>query len=1261
MKQLLLLFTALLIQVSSHAQTHFVQAWTGNGTDHMTINVLNARIGSVNLDTNDEIAVFDGTICCGVYVLQSPIPDLTTNVNISVSKNEGTGNGYTPGRTILYKFWDASAGKEISGISASYFSTSGSPVTPAPTFAVGESVFVKLTADAPVNRIPVANAGPDQTINEGVLVTLDGSASSDPDNDPITYNWTPPAGITLSSNSASKPTFTAPLVNADTQYTFSLTVNDGTANSAADQVVITVKNVNIVPVANAGPDQSINEGQQVILDGSASSDGDGDPLTYRWTAPAGITLNSTTVAKPTFTAPEVTSTTNYTFSLIVNDGKSDSPADQVVITVQNVNKAPVANAGPDATARSNKTHQLNGNASFDPDGSTLTYRWTAPSGIILSSTTVSAPTFTTPVVSASTAYVFSLIVNDGSLDSPADQVTITVVPNRAPTANAGADQTVFQGKTIQLNGMQSADPDNDPLTYQWTAPSGISLSNPTSANPSFTSPLVSADTNLTFRLKVNDGDLDSPEDEVVIIVLKNQAPTANAGTNFSLNEGSSGNLDGSASSDPEGNTLSYHWTAPSGISLTNASTAKPGFTAPDVKQDTPYVFTLVVNDGMLDSPVSQVTVTVKRINTVPVANAGPDQSVNEGVMVTLDGSASSDADDDPLTYNWLAPAGISLNSNTAVKPNFLAPDVKKDTDYTFKLNVNDGSATSADDFVVIRVKKINQKPVARAGTNLTVNEGTVVVLDGTGSSDPDDDPLTFLWTVPAEIILNSATLSKPSFTAPEIQTDKEFRISLTVNDGTENSVASEIVITVKNVNKAPVAKAGNDQSVNENILVTLDGSQSNDPDQDPITYKWTAPVGITLSSATAAKPSFTSPAITTNTKLTFTLVVNDGKLDSPPATVIITVKKDNYPPTANAGPDQTVDEGNMVSLNGKGSTDPENDALSYKWTAPAGIVLSSESSPNPTFRAPEVSTDTQYIIRLVVNDGLLDSNSDEVVVTVKQVNKAPVLGKVFKALVNEPFEFLIETFDIDNDPVGISAENLPANLQLTKTGPNTALISGSYTEKNLGVNSISLNLTDGKLTSKETILILVSQSDKAPYVKDPIKDISVFKNSPETNIDLNSVFADDDPFDKLSYAVLDNSNDKIVKAQLKSSTLNLIYSAVNDGISELIVIAQSNGKYVFSKFKVEVKNPTGNSFLGMDSDIKVFPNPTDGNILIQFNSLPKKLTPISVFNTKGKLLIRTTTVRQENIIDLKNYPSGMYFIRIEEENPKTFKVVLEKN
>ncbi len=791
----------LLLNITSFAQGHFVLSYSGNGLEHMNLYVVTASINGASLDIGDEIAVFDGSICCAKAILTQPIliTDPNTFITLKASKADpGVSEGYTTGNAIIYKFWDSSNGLEISNVTSQYFDPENEANIPAPTFTPEGSATVKLSYTAITNQAPIANAGTDQTVNEGVVVTLDGSASSDPDNNTLSYSWTAPTGITLNSTTAAKPTFTAPEVMTDKSYTFSLIVNDGTVNSTANQVVITVKQVNKAPVANAGTDQTVNEGVVVTLDGSASSDPDNNTLTYSWTAPTGITLNSTTAAKPTFTAPEVMTDQNYTFTLIVNDGTVNSTADQVIITVKQVNKAPVANAGTDQTVNEGVVVTLDGSASSDPDNNTITYSWTAPTGITLNSTTAAKPTFTAPEVMTDQNYTFSLIVNDGTVNSTADQVIITVKQvNKAPVANAGTDQTVNEGVVVTLDGSASSDPDNNTLTYSWTAPTGITLNSTTAAKPTFTAPEVMTDQNYTFSLIVNDGTVNSTADQVIITVKQvNKAPVANAGTDQTVNEGVVVTLDGSASSDPDNNTLTYSWTAPTGITLNSTTATKPTFTAPEVMTDQNYTFTLIVNDGTVNSTADQVIITVKQVNKAPVANAGTDQTVNEGVVVTLDGSASSDPDNNTLTYSWTAPTGITLNSTTATKPTFTAPEVMTDQNYTFTLIVNDGTVNSTADQVIITVKQVNKAPVANAGTDQTVNEGVVVTLDGSASSDPDNNTITYSWTAPTGITLNSTTAAKPTFTAPEVMTDQNYTFTLIVNDGIVNSATDQVTITV---------------------------------------------------------------------------------------------------------------------------------------------------------------------------------------------------------------------------------------------------------------------------------------------------------------------------------------------------------------------------------------------------------------------------------------------------------------------------------
>lgn len=196
-----------------------------------------------------------------------------------------------------------------------------------------------------------------------------------------------------------------------------------------------------VPTADAGPDQTfVAVGLPVILDGSASSDIDGEPLTYLWSvesAPGGSTavLSDATAVAPTFT-PDVAG--SYLFQLVVNDGLFDSAPDSVSIST---NLPPVAAAGGDTTVSVGDLVQLDGSGSFDPDNNlgTLSFSWTLTSVPAGSTAALNDPTITAPSFIADLAgdYVAGLTVNDGMADSDADNVVVTatvVVANDAPLA-----------------------------------------------------------------------------------------------------------------------------------------------------------------------------------------------------------------------------------------------------------------------------------------------------------------------------------------------------------------------------------------------------------------------------------------------------------------------------------------------------------------------------------------------------------------------------------------------------------------------------------------------------------------------------------------------------------------------------------------------------------------------------------------------------------------------------------------------------------
>lgn len=192
-------------------------------------------------------------------------------------------------------------------------------------------------------------------------------------------------------------------------------------------------------------------------------------------------------------------------------------------------------------------------------------------------------------------------------------------------------------------------------------------------------------------------------DDVRVYTCSNQPPTANAGAPQNVAKGAKVTLDGSSSSDSDGTIASYAWTQTAGIpvvTLANATTARPSFTAPAVA--TTLTFQLTVTDDM-GATASATTTVATPANTAPVAEAGPAQNVNAGASVTLDGSGSSDSDGTIASYAWIQTGGtaVTLNNANSATATFTAPAGA--TILSFRLTVTDNEGATGADTTTVTV------------------------------------------------------------------------------------------------------------------------------------------------------------------------------------------------------------------------------------------------------------------------------------------------------------------------------------------------------------------------------------------------------------------------------------------------------------------------------------------------------------------------------------------------------------------------------
>jgi VCBS repeat-containing protein len=656
--------------------------------------------------------------------------------------------------------------------------------------AIGAGDSHSLAIQRTSNQLPLAQDDAYSTDEDVTLAVVAPGVlgnDSDPDGDSLTaILLSSPANGSISLNPDGSFTYT-PNTNFNGTDSFTYQANDGNANSDIATVTITVSPVNDPPVADAGPDQTVDEGTVVQLDGSGSYDPDNNPLTYQWNQTSGpaVTLSDSASDMPTFTAPLVSTDTTLVFELVVNDGQVDSAPDSVQVTV-------LANPDNDDDGiRDEVDTQPNTYSSDFSDGTTLgtiTNRGDqtltvsdepAPAGVRIAANITGGPTPATVSIAGGSSVVTlsagdTVIVTVGS-------ITIEVIIGPVEVAFTGDDGTTA---TTTLDAGYSLT--FDPTTFTFTAPG--SNPGPVAAvvdGESYTINPGETATIATNTPPVAQDDVYSTDEDVTLTVA---AP------------GVLGN-----DSDPDGDSLiAILLSGPANGSISLNPDGSFTYT-PNTNFNGTDSFTYQANDGNANSDIATVSITVNPVNDPPMAQ-NDTYSTDEDVTLTVAAPGvlgnDSDPDGDSLIAILLsgpANGSISLNPDGSFT---YTPNTNFNGTDSFTYQANDGNGGSDMATVTITISPVNDPPVAHAGPYQTVEQtsyaGAEVTLDGSGSYDPDGDPLTYTWTWDG----NTASGVTPTVLLPLGETT----ITLTVHDG-KLSDTSEVVITVVDTTTPPEVTA----------------------------------------------------------------------------------------------------------------------------------------------------------------------------------------------------------------------------------------------------------------------------------------------------------------------------------------------------------------------------------------------------------------------------------------------------------------------
>ena len=613
-------------------------------------------------------------------------------------------------------------------------------------FTVENNVTPAISAQSSYVFLETSSAA-SRVINIDVTDTNTGDLAG------LTYQWTNAStgalATGLSSTSVQDPTFTS-----SSRQVYRVTATDEFPATGSFNNIVVDLNPRPTAAISGVPLAAVLEGTQVTtVSGANSTDStvtanaasNANIAEYRWRLLDESGAEDQAQTGPSsafvFTAPELplNATQNWTIELIVVDAAGQTNAGGAVSS--NITFIDLAVGDPPPVVQSIGVSGENEGAPItltalvsEPiDDANAVWTQTAGSPTVALSGSGLVRSFTTDISDPNTpgpVLQFNLMVTD-SVGQSANRI-VDVPVNNGPTASAGNSQAAAEGDTVTLDASSSFDPDGA-FTRLWVQTDGspqFSLNDATAVAPQFVANTIPPGGSVaTFQLTVTDDRGLSDTDSVQVTLTNvNTPPVASAGEVQTAVEGELVTLNGSGSVDDDLPTLTYAWSQTGGIpvTLSDSGSAMPTFTAPVVGFDSDPVlsFQLTVTDAEGETSQDSVLVNVTNDNMAPVANAGDNQNVSEGLTVMLDGSASTDPDlaqDDALTFLWEQIAGAPLsglaNIDSAVA-NFVAPTVGvTGRSATFRLTVTDRGGLVDTDETVVNIVNLNQPPIANAGAD----------------------------------------------------------------------------------------------------------------------------------------------------------------------------------------------------------------------------------------------------------------------------------------------------------------------------------------------------------------------------------------------------------------------------------------------------------------------------------------------------------------------------------------------------------------
>jgi hypothetical protein len=653
---------------------------------------------------------------------------------------------------------------------------------------------------------------------------------------------------------------------------------------------------------------------------------------------------------------------------------------------------------------------------YDPDGDPVTWlSYIAPENGTVSGATTAGQFTYTPNPGFSGIETIHVTISDGNGNTADGLIMILVVTdqNRNPVAVPDVYTTPENTELIVTapgHLGNDSDPDGDPVTWlSYITPENGTVTGAATDGKFTYTPDPGFSGIETFTVTISDGNGNTANGLIIILVIpdQNRNPVAipdayTTPENTELIVAAPGHLGND--SDPDGDPVTWlSYITPENGTVSNAATngqftytPNPGFSGIET-------ISITISDGKGNTSTGQISVTViPSAGDAPVAVADVYTVPQNTVLnVAAPGHLENDFDPngDPITWlSFVAPENGTVSNATTGGQFTYTPNPGFSGIENISVTISDGNGNFSEGLITILVIPDQNRPPVAVPDVYTTPENTTLNVAAPGhisnDTDADGDPITWLSYVSPENGTVSGATTGGQFTyTPNPGFSGIENISVTISDGNGNFSEGLItILVIPDQNRPPVAVPDvytTPENITLNVAAPGHISNDTDADGDPITWlSYVSPENGTVSGATADGQFSYTPDPGFFGIESFPVTITDGNGNFAPGLIAIAVIKNN-PPIADAGDDQTVIVTQTVTLDGTGSTDPDGNALNYSWMfatedasdpIPSGstAVISGAETATPSFVADLPGV---YSVKLIVNDGLADSDPDYVTIT----------------------------------------------------------------------------------------------------------------------------------------------------------------------------------------------------------------------------------------------------------------------------------------